>query len=190
MTTPDPNNPDPTEKTFTQADVDRMIADRLKRAKPEPPADYAELQEKATKLAALEAAQLTEQEKQQRQAQEAEQKATAAEARARAAEERAAAALRRSEVISAATRAGAVDPAAVFALIDPSAVTVGDDGQVTGAEEAVKALLDEKKYLVGQPPTPTPGGADGGHRPSPTAPDIDSMSMEQYIAARKSGQIV
>lgn len=34
-------------RTFTQEDVDRIVANRLARAKHEPPADYAELREKA-----------------------------------------------------------------------------------------------------------------------------------------------
>lgn len=35
------------EKTFTQADVDRIVQERIARVKHEPPADYEELQRKA-----------------------------------------------------------------------------------------------------------------------------------------------
>lgn len=38
-----------TQQTFTQDDVNRIVAQRLARAKTEPPADYAELKEKAAK---------------------------------------------------------------------------------------------------------------------------------------------
>jgi hypothetical protein len=181
--TPDPAPAPPApDRTFTQADVDRIVAERVARAKTEPPADYAQLQAAAKKLADIEAAQLTETERLTKALAEADAKATASDERARNA-------LQRAAVVAAAQRAGAVDPDAVVALLDRSAVTVADDGTVTGADDAVKALLAEKLYLVGKPPTPTPGGADGGVRPQPPASDVDSMSMADYIAARKAGTI-
>lgn len=51
----------PTEaKTFTQEQVNRMIQERLARAKSEPPADYDELKAKAARLDELDDAQKTE----------------------------------------------------------------------------------------------------------------------------------
>ena len=47
-------------KTFTQEQVNRMIQERLARAKSEPPADYDELKAKAARLDELEDAQKTE----------------------------------------------------------------------------------------------------------------------------------
>lgn len=185
--TPEPapvpaGSPPPAPATFTQADLDRIIADRLARAKTEPPPDYAELREKAQKYDDHAAAQLSETERLT--------KAVAdADARAAAAADRASTALQRSAIVAAAVRHGSHDPDAVFALLDRSAVTVADDGTVTGADDAVKALLTEKLYLVGKPPTPTPGGADSGVRSTPPAPDVDNMSMADYIAARKAGTI-
>ena len=170
--TPDPApTPDPPagEKTFTQADLDRIVAERLARAKAQPPADYDQLKAQAAELEALKASQLSEQEKLQKRAE-------AAEKAAQDAQDRANNALRRAAVVAAAQRAGAIDPDAVIALLDPSAVTIGDDGQVTGVDEAVKALLDSKQYLVGKPPTPVPGGADGGVRGSgPSAITRESL---------------
>lgn len=197
MTTPDPNPPAPATgtpptsstdppKTFTQADVDRIVSDRLARAKSDPPPDYEDLKKKAGEFDKLEAARLSETEKLQKSNE-------AAEARAKAAEEKLDLANRRNAVFAAAQRAGAVDPDAVFALLDQSAVKVGNDGQLTGVEEAVKALLDDKKYLVGTPPTPTPGGADGGPRGKPagtiTRDQLSTMSSEQIVAARKAGEL-
>lgn len=49
-------------KTLTQADVDKIVTDRLKRER-EKFADYEDLKTKAGKLAAIEAAQLTDAEK-------------------------------------------------------------------------------------------------------------------------------
>jgi len=159
--TPPPVAPAPNEppKSFTQADVDRILADRLARAKAEPPADYDQLKAAAAELEKLKNDQMSETEKLTKAA-------ALADERARAAEEKATNALMRAAIVSAAQRAGAVDPDAVLALVDRSTVKVGDDGQVTGVDEAVKALLDTKQYLVGKAPTPTPGGADAGPRGS------------------------
>ncbi len=201
MTTPDPNAPAPTPgtgtppapapstepaKTFLQEDVDRIVAERLARARTTPPADYEDLKAKAQELDDLKAAQLSE-------ADRLKAANTAAEARAAAAEEKLAEANKRAAVFAAAQRHGAIDPDAVFALLDPSAVKVGDDGQVTGAEEAVKALLDSKQYLVGTPPTPTPGGADGGPRGKPaetiSQESLKTMSPEAIDAAHRAGKL-
>ena len=151
-----PASTDP-PKTFTQEQLDQVIAERLARVKGTPPADYEQLKAAAAELEKLKTDQMSDTEK-------LTQAAALAEERARAAEERATNALVRAAVVSAATRAGAVDPDAVLALLDRSKVAVGDDGTVTGVDEAVKALLDSKQYLVGKPPTPLPGGADAGPR--------------------------
>lgn len=44
------------QRTFTQDELNRIVADRLKRAKSTPPADYEDLKAKAAKLDELEAA--------------------------------------------------------------------------------------------------------------------------------------
>jgi hypothetical protein len=44
-------------KTFTQADVDRIVQERLARAKSTPPADYEDLKAKAARLDEIEEAQ-------------------------------------------------------------------------------------------------------------------------------------
>ena len=50
----------PEPKTFTQEQVDKIVQERLKRAKSEKPADYDELKAKAAKLDEIEDAQKTE----------------------------------------------------------------------------------------------------------------------------------
>lgn len=164
-------------QTFTQADVDRIVQERLKRAESKY-ADYADLKAKASKLDEIEAANQSELEK-------ATKKAADAEARLQALEAAARAATVKSAVTLAATKADAVDPDAVLALLPSDSVTVGDDGQVTGADDAVKALLKEKPYLVGKP-APRPGGADGGARSTSGAPltadALRKMTAEQVAA--------
>ena len=56
----DPSGKATEPKTFTQEQVNRMIQERLARAKSEPPADYDELKAKAAKLDELEEEQKSE----------------------------------------------------------------------------------------------------------------------------------
>ncbi len=191
---PDPTNPPPAtppadppgDKTFTQADLDRIVSERLARAKTAPPADYDDLRKQADELKVLKASQLSDQEKLQQRAETAEKAALAAQQRTNDA-------LRKAAVVAAAQRAGAIDPDAVLAMLPSSAVTVGDDGQVTGVDEAVTELLAAKQYLVGKPSTPTPGGADGGPRGKGSGTiqpdDLKNMSPEAIAKAYRAGEL-
>lgn len=166
---PDPPAPD---KTFTQADLDRIVQERLSRQAKQFEG-YDELKEKAKKLDEIEEANRSELDKATRRAEEAEAQATAlAEANKKA--------LIRAAVVAEAAKQGAVDPDAVVALLPGDAVTV-DDGTVTGAEDAVKALLESKKYLVGVS-NASPGPGDGGARtpaqPADLAEQIKSAEAE------------
>jgi hypothetical protein len=129
----------------------------------------------AAKLAELEKSQMSEIER-------ATKVAADAEARAAALAEKATKALLRSAVVSAATKAGAVDPDAVMAFLDQSAVSIGDDDTVTGVDEAVAAVLAAKPYLVAKPSTPAPGAADGG----PQGKSAPTYTKEQIDALAKS----
>lgn len=178
--------PPPADKVLTQADVDRIVQERLTRER-QKFADYEDLKSKASKLDELEQANKSELEKMQARAEEAEKRATEASERAKASTLRAA-------IVDQANRAGAVDADAVLALLDPNAVTIGDDGQVTGAEEAVAKLLESKPYLVGKTPG-VQGAADGGPRGSGGGPkqlsrdDLTGMTPEAIEAAWRSGQL-
>lgn len=188
MTTPDPNAPanppqdpppDPSApKTFTQEELDRVVQDRLKREREKYP-DYDELKDKAARFDELDAASKTELER-------AQAAATAEKARADQAETRLREAARRQAIVSEAAKAGAIDPDAVVALIDSNAVTIDDAGQVTGAETAVKELLEQKTYLVGSSkPQFNPAAANGGPRGGGLDDDdLGNLSMEDYVARR------
>lgn len=58
--TADPSGKATEPKTFTQEQVDRIVQERLARAKATPPADYEDLKAKAARLDELEEAQKTE----------------------------------------------------------------------------------------------------------------------------------
>lgn len=72
-------------KTFSQADVDRILADRLKRER-EKYADYDDLKKSKEELDVLKTAQMTEQEKAQARIAELEAKNAETEAKAKALE--------------------------------------------------------------------------------------------------------
>lgn len=146
-------------RTFTQADVDRIAAERVNRSKSQFK-DYDELKQKAAQLAKLEAANQTDTERLQKERDEAQAAAEAATERETAALERANDTLRRAAVVSAAAGADAIDPEDVYALLDRSKLTVADDGTVKGAKEAVEKLLKEKPHLKRS----GRGGFDGGAR--------------------------
>jgi hypothetical protein len=192
--TPAPTEGDGTEtgnqpdKTFTQAELDRIVQDRVAREQKKF-GDYDDLKAKATKLDELEAANASEIEKAIKRAEDA-------EARAKAASERATESARRAAVVAQATKAGAVDPDAVLALLPKDSVTVGDDGQVTGVEDAIKALLESKPYLVGSTASAgATGSADGGARNAGNGAaqlsrdDLKTMTSAEIVKAKAEGRL-
>jgi hypothetical protein len=105
---------------------------------------------------------------------------------------------RRSKIVEAASKAGAIDPDEVHALLEARdfavkrrasdgaetelKVTIGDDGQVTGVEDVVKAFLGEKKHLVGKARRPD---WDGGPR-DPAPDDNELADLKDPKAVREA----
>lgn len=140
----DPADPaaDPqSDKTFTQADVDRIVQERVARAKTTPPDDYEDLKAKAQKFDELEQANSTELDKQKAAREKAERERD--DALASVKESRLAAA-----VIGAAAKKNIVDPDAALALLDRSTLTLDDAGTPTNVDEALTQLLEAKPYLA------------------------------------------
>lgn len=167
---------------FTQADVDRIVQERLARAKAEPPADYADLQAAAARLAEIEASQLTELEQVQARAEAAEKARDEAIASSRKV-------LREAAIKAAASRSA--DPDIVLTLLrDNESIVIGDDGEVTGAAEAVEALLAAKPLLVAPgapaPVAPTPGSADNGIGGPPAAGQLTQAEFDRLSPAEIS----
>lgn len=171
-----------TDRTFSQADVDRIVQERLSRAKAAPPADYEDLRKKASEWDQLQEANKSEVER-------LNDRATAAEQRAEQLAARATQAVIRAAVVAEAARANAIDADAVLALLPADQVTVNDDGTVTGAAEAVAGVLQARPYLVGsQRPAFTPGGADGGVRPGAAPGTFTRAQLRDlsFFAANKA----
>lgn len=171
-------------KAFNQDDVDRIVQDRLARERKDRPTDeeIADLKSKADKLGEIEAANLTEQERLQVERDAAVKAAEDATTRANQT-------LRKAAILSAAAEAGA-DSEIVHALLAQNGfkvekddttfeVTVDDSGSVTGATEAVKALI-ALKNIAGNPTPPGPG--DGGPR-QPVPAQTRSVQIAEAEAA-------
>jgi hypothetical protein len=60
--------------------------------------------------------------------------------------------VKQQSIISVAVKLGARDPDAIAKLIDQTKVAVDKDGNVSGVEDAVKALLADKPYLASTQP--------------------------------------
>jgi hypothetical protein len=177
--------------TMTQEEFDRIIADRVRRAKP---ADYDDLLKlKAEKDAAAEA-EKTELEK-AKDAQKAAEKAVKDK------NSLANAKLVRAELLSEATTQNAADTDIVIALLAGSKdITVDDDGNVLGVKEAVMQLLKDKPVLVkGKGAPSASGGEFGGSDPKTKAAkiadlerimnDITKTSAERATAGRMAREL-
>jgi hypothetical protein len=187
--TPEPTaEPTPAaEKTFTQAELDRIVQDRLARAKATPPSDYEELKASAAKLAEIEEANKTELEKERGRAAKAEERAQKIEADAKE--------IRlRSAILTEAAKPDRkiVDTDAAIALLDRSTLELDADGNPTNIAKAMDSLLEQRPFLVADNGGAR-GNADQGARKGGanqlTREDLSSMSPEEIQTADKEGRL-
>ncbi len=176
------------ERTFTPADVERIVKERLARAKTTPPEDYEDLKAKAARLAEIEESNKTELEKERDRAAKAEERANKIEAEAKETRLRAA-------IIAEAAKPGrnVVDTNDVIALLDRSTLTLDDQGVPTNIAEAMDSLLKAKPHLVasdgGSRGDADQGARNGGGVTQLTAADVDRMSPEEVLKAEKEGRL-
>jgi len=166
-------------RTFTQEEVDGFIKGRADRIAAQKYGDYDALKDKAEKWAEFEESQKTELEKAQNRATELEAERDKALATGRTQALQAA-------VMSAAALAGAAHPGDAFALVDATGLAIGDDGKVTGADAAVKGLVEAGRLVLsGKPPAP---GLDGGAGSGKSPGDKEkALTVDELSAARKAG---
>ena len=128
---------------------------------------------RAARADELEQAQLTEAEKMEARAIEAEKKATDAQAQI-------ADAMIASQVKVRASQMGVIDPDAAFVLLDRTNVQYAD-GAVTGVDDAIASLLEDKPYLRSGGRTPNLNPETGQATPPMR------LSADQREAARLMG---
>lgn len=188
---PDPIDPpaDPQEppKTFTQAELDDIVAKRLDRERKK----YADYDDKAKRLAELEQAEEERKkadmtEKERLEAEKVEAARTAAEAveTAKKAQDAANQRVIKSEFRALARemgiRADALDDA--LKLADLSGVTVDDEGNAPGVKDVVTALAAAKPYLV---EVPKKEPKQIGEPSNPAADEIRTLEQQLEEAKKK-----
>lgn len=151
---PQPESDPP--KTFTQEELDKVVADRLarERKKYDKFADYDDVKSKLAEFEKAEEerkkAEMTEAERLAKEKEEYEKKAKESEESAAQALDKANKRLIKAEFRVLARELGvrpdALDDAYVLADLD--AVSVDDEGAVTGVKEALETLTKAKPYLV------------------------------------------
>jgi hypothetical protein len=197
--TPSPTDPNPqpepepkSDKTFTQAELNDIIADRLDRQAKK----YADYDELKTKLTALEQAeedrkkaQMSEQERLQAERDEALRKASDIEASVSAKVTAANQRLISAEFRTLAREANVPSDriAAALKLADLTGVNVDDEGNVSGVKEAVEALIAENPYLAEKTQPKQIGGAGGGGDPADKTKE--QLLKEAAEKARRTGRI-
>lgn len=171
------------EPTLTQADVDRIVADRVAREKAKY-ADHADLKAKAARLDEIEAANATELDKAVKAARD---EGTTAE------RTRTSGILAAAEARAQAAAAKFRDVSDAVKFLDLGNVKVSEDGEVDAAsiKTQLDALATAKPYLLNsdEPPDITHGQAGigvsgGGVQPNnPRAADM--AQIEADLAATK-----
>ena len=160
----------PADKTFTQDEVNRMMGQARRDARSQF-SDYSELKSRAAKADELEQANLTE-------AERLEVRVTDAEKRATDAQEQVSSAMIASEVKVRATQMGIVDPDAAFLLLNKKNVAYNVTDGVSGVDDALAQLLEDKPYLRAGNRTPNINPETGQ-----AAPPV-RLSADQREAAR------
>lgn len=173
-----------TARSFTQADVDRIVQDRLKRQAAQF-AGYDDLKAKAEQFDQIQAQNQTDLEKAQNRLAELERQNAAATARAQDF-------LIRSAIVSEAAKRSVVDPDAAVALIDRSTLEFDDDGHPTNIAQAMDSLLEARSYLVA-PQATTRGSADqgarNGGRDAITREQLRTMTPAEIVKAQNEGRL-
>jgi hypothetical protein len=179
---PPPGDPPPTDppggKTFTQAELDEILAKRLKREKEK----QAETDAKLKRLEEFEKAEeerkkaaMTEAEKLKAEKEEADKKAQEAADQAKKAQETANQRIINTEIRSIARSMNANDPNDVLALLDKSGIEMDDEGNVKGVEDVVKALKEAKPWMF---KVAIGADASGGGNP-PSHPNVNELSAKE-----------
>ena len=100
----------------------------------------------------------------------------------------------RSRFLLAATKAGVVDPDVAFVIAKSlpgfGAVQVDDDGKVSGVDDLVKVLVEEKPYLISQQrdtKKQSVGSASNPGQQSAPAPKNLAAAGDQFERAVRAG---
>lgn len=163
-----------TQKTFTQDELNAQIGERLARERTKY-ADYDALKTKAAEFDKAAQAQLSETEK-------LKALLAAEQAGRRDADTRRVQSLMQVAVMTKAASLGFMNPEDAWLLIDTAALKVEDDGKVSGVDDALKALVTARAYLVKAVAAPNlNSGAGGGQGAAPPRLTPDELAAAQAL---------
>ena len=177
---------------MTQEELDGLIQKRLERERKKQAEKFADYDDKAKRLAELEQAEeerkkseMSELERLQAEREEIERKAEEATEQAKKAQEAANRRIIDTEIRSIARALNANDPNQVLALLDKSAVELGEDGSIIGAEEAVKAFKEASPWMFKQS---IGADASGGSNPAknPSLNELSQLEKDLEEAKQKA----
>ena len=184
---PQPNANDGGEQSddmvrMTQEQLNAVIARRVERASSTAEAAVLEklgfkstdeLAKTVADYQALQEAQMSELEKAQKRAEDAQRARDEAFARANSR-------LLRAAFIEAGAELHVQHPLDAMALADAEAVTIDEQGNVTGVKEQVERLIAEKRLpTTGRPVAPNlDSGAGGGNREGERVPQLTQEELE------------
>lgn len=185
----------PESKTFTQDELDKIVADRIarERKKLEKFADYDDLKTKASEYEkAIEAKRLAELTAQERAEEIAKKYETERNELAKQLEEFKTQA-QREKVVNAFIKAapGVNIPSdridAALKLADLSAVTVGEDGNIEGIDGLLNTLVEQYAFLAEVKKPQKPIG-ESTNSPKDTAEKTSEQLLNDAIAKAKRTQ--
>jgi hypothetical protein len=159
-------DPDTNGKTFTRAEVGRMIATEIKKKY----GDYDQLKANSEQLKQLEAANQSDLEKMQTRAATEERKRQELEAEL--------ARLRVQRAIDKRSAEKSIPATAASKMIDIAEVEFDEDGEPVNIEELIDALIEAESWLV-QQQTPVMTSADQGTRRTSTD-DPSKWSVDTF----------
>lgn len=171
-------------KTFTQADVDRIVQERVARVKATPPEDYEDLKAAKARLDEIEASNKSDLEK-------AQERAATLEREKAAAEERAQRTLTNSAIVAEAAKRG-IDTDIAVAMIDRSSIEFDSDGAPTNIATAMDSLLEAKPSLAeteGLRGNADQGARTGNGATQLTRAQLENLSGEERVKALREGRL-
>jgi len=184
-------SPESPEKTFTQTQLDELIAKRIERERKKF-ADYDDLKSKLSeyesKAEEQRQSELTDLQKAQEQAQQFETQLSELTVQLETERNTSRQQAIKNEFIKVASSANIIDIGAAMALSDLSAVEIGEDGKVNGVDVVIKTLVENKPYLVAKKQPQAIGTATNGGSGGQSEKTAEQLLADAAEKARKSGQ--
>ena len=186
------DTPVETPKTFTQSELDEILAKRIERERKKF-ADYDEIKTKASeyeaKIEAQRLSELSEVERAQEVAKQFEEEKQSLAAQLEAIKKQAVQERIRNAFTKAAAKADIEYVDDALALADLSKVVVDEDGNVSGVDDVVVALAEAKPFLLKKKTAAEIGATMNVSGTQASAVSAETRLAEAREKARKSGRI-